>query len=76
MAADPALTAAIGELADAVLYGAAGVAVAILLMGSLIAAILDGRLSPAPSDQRPGRQDPRRGRRHQRRGGRCQPLAL
>ena len=40
MAADPALTAAIGELADAVLYGAAGVAVAILLMGSLIAAIL------------------------------------
>lgn len=40
MATDPALTAAIGELADAVLYGAAGVAVAILLMGALIAAIL------------------------------------
>lgn len=40
MASDPALTAAIGELADVVLYGAAGVAVAILLMGVLIAAVL------------------------------------
>lgn len=40
MATDPALTAAIGELADAVLYGAAGVAVVILVMGAVLAVAL------------------------------------
>jgi len=39
MSADPALNAAIGELADAILYGAAGIAVAILLMGAVLAVI-------------------------------------
>lgn len=42
MATDPALTAAIGELADAVLYGAAGIAVAILLIGAVLAVVLSG----------------------------------
>ncbi|WP_426315547.1 hypothetical protein ACN9MF_11540 [Methylobacterium fujisawaense] len=40
MVTDPALSAAIGELADAVLYGAAGIVGAIMLMSAWLAAIL------------------------------------
>lgn len=37
MATDPALTAAIGELSDAILYGAAGLSAVILVMGAVLA---------------------------------------
>lgn len=40
MATDPALTAAIGELADAVLYAAGGLAAVILVMGAVVAVAL------------------------------------
>lgn len=42
MSTDPALTAAIGELSDAILYGAAGLAAVILVMGAVLAVALSG----------------------------------
>lgn len=44
MATDPALTAAIGELADAVLYAAGGVAAVILVMGAVVTVVASGVL--------------------------------
>lgn len=44
MATDPALTAAIGELSDAILYAAAGIAVVILIMGAVITVVATGVL--------------------------------
>ncbi|MBP2494664.1 hypothetical protein ABID82_007293 [Methylobacterium sp. PvP062] len=44
MATDPVLTAAIGELADAVLYAAAGLAAVILVMGAVITVVASGVL--------------------------------
>lgn len=40
MATDSALTAAIGELSDAILYAAGGVAVVNLVMGAVLAVAL------------------------------------
>ncbi|MET3485407.1 hypothetical protein [Methylobacterium sp. 1973] len=44
MATDPALTAAIGELADAVLYAAGGLAAVILVMGAVVTVVASGVL--------------------------------
>lgn len=44
MATEPALTAAIGELADAILYAAAGLAAVILVMGAVITVVASGVL--------------------------------